>query len=383
MERIWTLISLKLSSEATEAELNELQLLLLQDSATTYKLEIIEEIWNFQPNENKQYSEHQYKMLLHKMEEKGINMSGFNTDDESSFVLEDNTLIKDRSWYGISYKKVMFSALSVLGACLIAGSFFFYFNTKQSLGEVKSYNIITKDGNKTTFIFPDGTKVWVNAGSKLTYDNKYDLKTREVYLSGEAFFEVRHNAEKPFIIHTDKMDITDLGTVFNVRCYSNEKKSVTSLINGSIEISLKNRPKEKIYLKPAEKLTLIDDATANAKTVSNNNKNKRTDSAEIEPLVAIGHVNYLTKDNSVVETSWVNDKLVFQGETFEEIALKMERWYGIRIVIVDDKLKHIHFTGAFNGETINQALSALQLTTPFTYVTNMNNSIIITTKKQT
>gem|GEM_PF-2297532 len=144
MERIWILISLKLSKEATDAELNELQLLLLQNSNTAYKLEIMEELWNLQPNENRLYKEHQYKMLLHKMEGKGIDVSNFNVEDESSISIEDNnTLRKDRYRFSFRTKKMMFAALAVIVVCLFAGSFFFFTSNERLLAEVKLPNIIT------------------------------------------------------------------------------------------------------------------------------------------------------------------------------------------------------------------------------------------------
>ena len=144
MERIWILISLKLSKEATDTELNELQLLLFQNSNTAYKLEIMEEIWNLQPNENKLYKEHQYKMLLHKMEGKGIDVSNFNVEDDSSISIEDNNILrKDRGRFSFRTRKMLFAALAVIVVFLFVGSFFFFTSNERLLLEVKSPNIIT------------------------------------------------------------------------------------------------------------------------------------------------------------------------------------------------------------------------------------------------
>ena len=195
-------------------------------------------------------------------------------------------------------------------------------------------------------------------------------------LSGEAFFDVVHNAEKPFVIHTSKMDIRVLGTAFNVRCYPDEKKMETSLIRGSIEVTLKDRPKEKIYLKPNEKLTLTADVVTT--TVLNNLRKVKHEVEVTEPLVAISHLTYQPADSSVVETSWVENKLVFRSETFEEVALKMEKWYGVSINIQNENLKQEHLTGSFESETVDQALSALQFTTNFRY--SINKNIITITK---
>ena len=225
---------------------------------------------------------------------------------------------------------------------------------------------------------PDGTKVWVNAGSKLTYDNNYGNKLREVSLFGEAFFDVVKNSEKPFVIHTLKMDIKVLGTAFNVRCYPNEKKTETSLIRGRIEVTLKDRPNEKIYLSPNEKLTLMDDALVSSDNSTKTNNNKKDDrfAQLLQPIVAIGHVTTMPVNNTIIETSWVENKLEFRSETFEEVASKMERWYAVNIFIEGDALKHEHLTGSFETETVEQALTALQYTTKFKFNINKNNITI-------
>lgn len=371
MERIWILISLKLSNKASEAELQELQSLLHKNYEAACSLEVMEALWNTPVKENNQYIEQQYKELIQKMEKKGIDTTYFHVEDEHLMTEEENISNEEVFNRYRFFTKKSITILSALIIILGSISLFYYKNNNQPISfAVKSSVITTKDGSKTTIVLPDGTKVWVNAGSKLSYDNNYGNKTRDVYLTGEAYFDVIHNSDKPFIIHTAKMDIKDLGTAFNVRCYPDEKKVETSLIRGSIEISLKDRPKEKIYLKPSEKLTLLNEDNDVEKKVVN--KIKKTEDAIVEPLVAIGHLTYLSKDNSVIETSWVENKLVFKGETFENVALKMERWYGVKIVINDNKLKQIHLTGSFNGETIEQALSALQLTTPFRYINNKN-----------
>lgn len=374
-KRIWELISRKLSNEATEVELQELQSLLQQQPEEAYSLEIMEDLWKASTKENKQYAEYQYKQLIQRMGNMGIDINGFEVKDEHLITLqEDNTDNPKESWFNTK-RKLMMAAFVILA---ITVSSLIIFKTSVTIKDVSGIatasEISTKYGSKTTIVLPDGTKVWVNAGSKLTYDNSFGNKIREVSLLGEAFFDVTKNAEKPFIIHTAKMDIKVLGTAFNVRCYPNEKKTETSLIRGRIEVTIKNRPSEKVYLSPNEKLTLINDeiVTPEMKEVK---KVKHAIEAT-EPLVAIGHLTYQPIDSSIIETSWVENKLVFRGETFEDVALKMERWYGVSIIIADDNLKQAHLTGSFETETVEQALTALQLTTRFKFDIAKNNITI-------
>lgn len=373
IEKIWELISRKISNEATEVELLELQSLLQQQPEEAYSLEIIQDLWNAPTTENKQYAEYQYKEFTQKMQRMGIDTSGFHVEDEHLITAQNDFQIKNSGWY--TSKKILLASFSVIVITIFSLVLFNNSKTKEAQPTVKASVITTKDGSKTSIVLPDGTKVWVNAGSKLTYDNNYGNKLREVSLSGEAFFDVTKNPEKPFIIHTPKMDIKVLGTAFNVRCYPNEKKTETSLIRGRIEVTLRDRPNEKIYLSPNEKLTLLNDNVVSAE--SPNHKKIKHIAEVTEPLVSIGRITHtLLSDSAIVETSWVENKLEFRSEAFEEVASKMERWYGVKIYIEDDRLKREHLTGSFETETIDQALSALQYTTKFRFSINKNTITI-------
>ncbi len=212
---------------------------------------------------------------------------------------------------------------------------------------------------------PDGTKVWLNAGSELIYDKNYGNKLREVSLTGEAYFDVVKNPERPFLIHTRKMDIKVLGTAFNVKCYPGEKTTETSLVRGSIEVTLKDR-QEKIMLKPNEKLVINNNdyipAKENRKQAQELSK---TAGVLVEkPIISLSHLTFYPADSTVIETAWVQNRLVFSGENFEEVALKMERWYNVKIKFNDEKLKEETLTGNFEKETVEEALRALQLASP-------------------
>jgi ferric-dicitrate binding protein FerR (iron transport regulator) len=246
----------------------------------------------------------------------------------------------------------------------------------KEITEFAKNEISTKNGSKTSLVLPDGTKVWLNASSELTYEKNYGNKLREVTLSGEAYFDVVKNKEKPFIIHTSKMDIKVLGTVFNVKCYPGEKTTETSLVRGSIEVTLKDRV-EKIMLKPNEKLIInnADDIAEKNKIISRKVAPSKTITEK--PIISLTHLTMLPVDNTIIETAWVQNRLVFSSETFEEVVLKMERWYNVKIFIMDESLKEERLTGNFEKETIADALNALKLTTKFSYNIVNNNSIQI------
>lgn len=222
---------------------------------------------------------------------------------------------------------------------------------------------ITARGRKVSFILPDGTHVSLNSDSKIRFPKSFSGKAREVYLSGEAFFDVKKDASHPFIIHAGKMNVRVLGTAFNVKAYPNESSSETTLIRGAVEVTLKDRPEDKIILKPTEKL-IVNYSTSKAPA----------DKVEEEPQKRIAQSNALTQitymqkqDTTIVETSWVQNKLIFKNEDFAEVGRSMERWYNMDIHFRNESLKELRFSGNFETETIDQALMALQATEPFRY----------------
>jgi ferric-dicitrate binding protein FerR (iron transport regulator) len=173
------------------------------------------------------------------------------------------------------------------------------------------------------------------------------------------------------------MDIKVLGTAFNVKCYPGEKTTETSLVRGIIEVTLKDR-QEKIMLKPNEKLVINNDdyKTVNSKLKP---KNAKVIAVAEKPFISVSHLTFYPADSTVIETAWVQNRLIFSGETFEDVALKMERWYNVTIDIVDEKLKKEPLTGNFEKETVGEAFKALQLATPFSF--NIKNDKITIANK--
>ncbi len=381
-ERIWELIAGKLSGEATAGELTELAHLLKEQPTQAYSLEIMEDLWRSTIPVNRQYAEYKYKELLSRMQKMDLISEDVNEDEDKEHLVRLVNRDNKRKGKLTGIRKIikLLAAASVI--IFITTIVLLYSGHRKMKTSIAAFpnkkEIVTKNATKTNLVLPDGTKVWLNAGSKLTYDDAFGNKWREVVLTGEAYFDVTKNANKPFIIHTLKMDIKVLGTAFNVRCYPDEKKVETSLIRGSIEVTLKDRPTEKIYLKPNEKLTLIEEPVF-VNSVKNGVKRHTLETASPEPMVAISHLTYNNLDNTVIETSWMQNKLVFKSETFEGVAKKMEKWYNVSIVFSDESVKNLHFTGIFEKETVSEALAAMQITAPFHF--SINNKELITISK--
>lgn len=227
--------------------------------------------------------------------------------------------------------------------------------------------IFTKKGSKTNIRLPDGTQVWLNADSKITYPDNFRGATREVQLTGEAFFDVvpstspRTGQKRPFIIHTRTVDIKVLGTAFNVRSYPDEKKTETSLIRGLVEVTLVDRPDKKIILHPNEKLS-VGNAMLTSHSMQKPSHNPELPVAGL-PEIMLEKITRLSADSSAMATAWVNNKLVFDNEPFEQVAFKIERWYNINMVITDEALKSLRFSAVFEKESLQEVMEALRMTT--------------------
>ncbi|MES2848804.1 MAG: FecR family protein [Bacteroidota bacterium] len=379
-EHIWLLIARKLSGEATTEELQELEQQLRQHPDAGYPKEVFHDLWQSPVQQDRQYSETRYKELVQQIKSMGIDEGRFTQDDH--FInnsQEEETPVKS------SKRRWIVALVSAAAVFLIAGGIYFLQsggNSSAGIAEAQLKNqISTKNGSKTSLVLPDGTKVWLNAGSELVYDKNYGNKLREVSLVGEAYFDVVKNPERPFLIHTRKMDIKVLGTAFNVKCYPGEKTTETSLVRGSIEVTLKDR-QEKIMLKPNEKLVInnndyipVKENRKQAQEVS-----KTAGTLVEKPIISLSHLTFYPADSTVIETAWVQNRLVFSGENFEEVALKMERWYNVRIKFNNEKLKDEPLTGNFEKETVGEAFRALQLACPFSF-TMKNDEITISKNK--
>jgi len=243
------------------------------------------------------------------------------------------------------------------------------FLDKSSISE-KLQQVFVKPGSKSKIILPDGTVVRLNGSSKLSYHKDFNKNVREVDLEGEAYFDVTKDAAHPFIVHTSNIDIKVLGTIFNVKSYDQDQTIETTLLRGSIEVYNKDDPSApKVILKPNEKLVYRKDKEDDLAS----QKNEAGDSLkeyERDQDISISTLAANKPDSLKEETSWLYNRLVINGDDFNNLATKFERWYGVKINILSEDLKKYHFNGIFENETIEQALNALQLTVKFHYKIN-------------
>ena len=361
-ERVWLLLSLQLSGEATAEELEEYNALLQQYPELGMRAEIMRNIWHSKqqslPVNAGNFDKHLQRLSNH------LAAPALQFDNDQA----DNIPVIEINHHR-RYKWLWLAA----GAAACALVFFLLWSNteKTNIKQAIAKNTIsTRPGSKSKIELPDGTQVWLNADSKLTYDQSFLGNTREVNLTGEAYFDVAHatslktGQRVPFIIHTSSIDIKVLGTAFNVRSYPGEKTTETALIRGSVEVTLHNSPDKKIILKPDEKLVVKND---NA-TIINNNEQQNEAVAEEEPVMMLSKMQPYKNDSAChYETMWVKNKLAFENESFERMLPEIERWYNVTFVVKDESLKKLHFRGVFENKTLNEVMEALSISTKFHY----------------
>lgn len=209
------------------------------------------------------------------------------------------------------------------------------------------YHRINVPRNGEFFVqLSDGTKIWVNADSKLGFKSKFTGKQRVVDLEGEAYFEVAKNPDKPFIVRTAKADVRVLGTHFNVKAYADEDYTYATLNEGKVSVSVNNKQE---ILKPNEQLKI-------------DNANSEYSKLEVD---------------ASIYSAWANGRLVFKDERLEDILISLSRWYDVSVFFQSSKLKDRKFSISINRyDDIQLLLTQIELTNRVKFEMNKNAIIV-------
>lgn len=250
-------------------------------------------------------------------------------------------------------------------------------NTVQQItAQQTEYNeIVVPKGQKGQIILGDKTKIWLNGNSTLRYPSQFKADRRDIELEGEAYLEVSKDTERPFYVKTTDLTIKVLGTKFNIKAYQGDKTIETTLIEGAVKIlpTRTNIKLQETLLKPNEKATfdkegktmvLVNLISTTEKSPKKDSKIEKIDDieAEVEPII-----------------SWKDDKLIFKDESLAEIALKIERWFGVDVEFdaSDKKFNSYRYTGKFvYNESIERVMEVISVTTPLHYELDQNKLII-------
>ncbi|MBN2892654.1 MAG: FecR family protein [Bacteroidales bacterium] len=249
---------------------------------------------------------------------------------------------------------VRYAAVFVLA--FLIGSLSVYYQEDKNSEQLAWNEIIIPEGESAEVYLSDNTHVWLNSNTKLIYPAKFEGKTRNIKLTGEAYFEVTHNKEKPFYVETSELTVAVLGTSFNVQAFDYEKKVNVTLIEG--KVTLQNSGGNVVSeLFPGENAQF--DLTKKTLSVS--------------------------KVSTEFYTSWKDGYLVFKNEKLEDIVRKFERWYNVTVIFDEEEIKQIEFTGTIlKNKPIDQIFNILKYTAEIDYsmeIINNKPSIIHLKKK--
>ena len=192
-------------------------------------------------------------------------------------------------------------------------------------------------GQKSTFKLGDGSTVKLNSGSKLQFPSEFAENERRVILTGEAFFEVAKDANRPFIVYAAGISTTVLGTSFNVRAFEEEENAVVSVATGKVRVA--GKAGEGVELAPAEEVIYHKKEMRMAKQAS-----------QLERVIA-----------------WKENILWFEKSPLAQVAADLEKWYGVTVAFNNDKIKGCRLTGSFTNERLTNVLESIKISTGISY----------------
>jgi ferric-dicitrate binding protein FerR (iron transport regulator) len=257
------------------------------------------------------------------------------------------------------------AAIFLIGFAL---SWFIFKGTSGSFSETSDYHIVsTPLGSQSTIQLPDGSRVVMNAGSQLKYPQNFNSGTRQVYLEGEAFFNIAEKRRK-FIVNTSDIAIKVYGTTFNVKAYPDEKTVETTLIEGKISVirpdEKKKRKKKELALSPNQRLVIYKGGRPEKSEII-----KEETKAEDKVEIPVRKDRLILSRNIEPEifTSWKDGHLIIESEPMKNLAVKLQRKYNVQFHFEDDSVGAVRFSGRIEDETIEQVMAAMELASPLRY----------------
>ncbi len=234
-------------------------------------------------------------------------------------------------------------------------------------------------GSRTNMILSDGTNVWLNAGSNLTYRSDFGRKDRSVSLTGEAYFDVSPGGSCVFTVNTRDMDIRVYGTQFNVKSYSDEDVTETTLVRGLVEVSITDPGirAQPVSLEPNQRIVYSRDTRR--LSLEDKVEEKPTEKIKVEdepeppskPRLLVSNVVDINE-----YTSWKECRLTFRSEKLETLAPKLERFYNVNITFLDDTIKTLRYTGILEEVTIEEVMRAIASASDISFKIEKNQIIL-------
>jgi len=239
-----------------------------------------------------------------------------------------------------AFSTSLYQAFSKVAAILIIPlllfSVYFFYNPMNRSNQIATNTfreIYTKPGTRTQIDLPDGTRVWLNDGTTFRYPERFTGSQREVFVDGEAYFEVKSNPVNPFVVNNPMMNTVVTGTHFNLNAYSSDNYFEATLLEGKIHLENANK---KLVMKPGEQVQF-------------DSKLEKTIQKTVDPQNA---------------AAWVDGKLIFKDEKLSTAIKKLARWYNVEIILTDPEITNYMMTATIQDEKLDQSLKLIALALP-------------------
>jgi len=256
--------------------------------------------------------------------------------NETSYSIQETKSIHRIERFYRSFSRV--AAILILPLILLS-AYLYIIQIKNSaqLAHIATREFYTKPGTRTKIDLSDGTVVWLNDGTSFRYPEQFTGNQREVYVDGEAYFEVKSDVDHPFVVNNPMMKTIVTGTHFNINGYVADHFFEATLLKGKVSLESDNQT---IILKPGEQ-------------VQYNAETKKIIHKDVQPKDA---------------AAWINGKLIFKDEKLGTAIRKLARWYNVEIILSDQELNGYLITGTFQDEKLDQSLTMISLALPVKFV---------------
>ena len=275
------------------------------------------------------------KLIGHEVQKKKI-WKAFENDYHSSKKTPIIPLYR-RSWLRIA----------VVLAIILFPIYAFYFQDKQIIvDEIPEIRMISKSnptGQKSLIQLPDGSKVWLNSDSRISYQERFSDSLRSIMLEGEAYFEVVSDSLRPFVVDFEPLSVTVLGTAFNISAFEAEKDLRVTLVDGSVKVSNAKLSAD-LILQPGMGLLY---------------SKERKDYKEFS--------KYNNPELFHKATEWRNGKLIFDGRNFEDFVREIKRWYGVQVQVKGTPPRGWNIRASFENEVLVNVMDAISYNKGFRY----------------
>lgn len=317
----YELLAKYLSRQCTQAELEEVNRWLNEDAEHPLLLEKLKRQW----------------------EAVQVDTSAFVIPDKAAVWNKVQARIRDKVKQVPMYSRsllIRVSSVAAVIALVLGFSLSFLLNGQKESWQASQFEnvVMAPPGQKTQLVLPDGTLVWLNSGSRLSYNYQYSTQDRVVNLEGEAFFDVKKDTQYPFIVKAGAVDVKVHGTAFNVSAYEDEENIMVALLRGKVSLLSADSQQLLTYLSP-------DQIAA----VSKNNLSCQVTLCDAE-----------------TESSWHHNLLKFDGAPAKEVWKKLERWYGVDIALSNVSPSQAYWF-TIKTESLTELLEMINKITPIEY----------------